>query len=399
MSGGTAAIGERVVVVPFEHDHLPAVRAFSRLNWRRPGSDAYFDWRYIRAMPFSRSFVALRGETCVGMLFALRKRYRIDGELTDCLEVFDWHSLPEVRGSGVGIRLMRAMMREPGWIVSVGGTDEVISALTLMGWTSIGSTQPYEWVPDQALGNGDRASPGAPRPGGLMRARRSVVRRDGHPGPAGGVVSRVATLGEETTDLYAAHTGYGMVQQPDPEVLAWITSSAWNGRYDVHTFRVGARLRGWALTRVYDWGYGLDGDLVDVFAPSGDVTGYRWMVAESLASLAGAHPRRIRARASCPALRAALMANGFVTLGPATPILVRPGARPSGGGPVHITMNHADGPLLPYETDARLRARAAAGRTRTASRGGAGSGPRPAKVSRREAVRPPSAVSTPASRP
>jgi hypothetical protein len=390
------ATGDRVVIAPFELRHLPAVRAFSRLNWRRPESDAYFDWRYVRAQPFSRVFLALRGPTCVGMLFALRKRYRIDGEPTSTLEVFDWHSLPDVRGSGVGVRLMRAMMREPGWIVSVGGTEEVVSALTLMGWTTIGSTQPYEWVaPEAPAADGGNGHPHAEaRGGGLMRALSSAVRREALKPPAGAVVSRVERLGDDVLDLYASHTGYGMVQEPDPDVLAWITGSAWNGRYDVLTFRVGSQVRGWALTRLYDWGYGLDGDLIDCFARGDDAGAYRWMVGEALASLAEARPRRVRARASCPALRAALVANGFVTLGPPTPILVRAGERAIGSGPVHITMNHADGPLLPYETDARLRARAAHGVA------GAGRGRiTPAVSSRRDVVRPPSAASTPGSRP
>src|SRR5438477_6189454 len=107
---GAAMEGAKVSIVPFELRHLPAVRLFSQKNWRRPRHDAYFDWRYIEAAPFSRLFLALREEACVGMLFALRKRYRIGGREARCLEVFDWHSLPEVRGSGVGVRLMRAMM-------------------------------------------------------------------------------------------------------------------------------------------------------------------------------------------------------------------------------------------------------------------------------------------------
>lgn len=364
MATSTGAGAERIEIVPFTPDHMAAVRRFSRSNWRRPLSDGYFAWRYLAPATMSRMVLAMRGDLCVGMLFALRKIYRIAGAPVTCLEVFDWHSLPEVRGSGVGVRLMRAMMREPGWIVSVSGTDDVIKALELMGWTHVGASRLFERPLRPAETNGDpvaearRAGARVPPARGLAAVLGAFNGRKPVAAPPGAAAARVPALSPDVLNLSEEPSGYAIAQQPDPAVLRWIASGPWAGRFELLEFRSDGRPRGWAMIRIFDWGFGLDGDVVEVFAPRPDAGLYAWMVSEAVAALSRMPLRRIRARASCPVLQAALAANGFLTLGPPTPILVRPGPEGVPAGSVHVTMNHADGPLLPYESDAQIRRRA-----------------------------------------
>jgi hypothetical protein len=339
-------------IVPFAPHLLPAVRGFSERYWSRPRTDAYHDWRYLRSQPFSRMFLALQDDECLGMLFALLKPYRIGGKPTACLEVFDWHCLPGLRGSGIGVRLMRAMMRQPEPIISVGGTADVHATLPLMGWEAIGVARRYE-LPlsgDLLAARLQRRTglpPGVSRvPLGVVSATWYRPRRRRVPGA--GCVSPAGLPGEEIRQLYRGETGYDFVQEPASDVFQWMTDSAWSGRYGFLTFTLEGRVRGWAMTRIYPAARGPEAAIVEIFAPQPDVALYTWMVSEAATSLMAGRPRQLHARASCPMLQAALLANRFRTVAPDNPIHVWPKGVGDRAKPLHITLNHSDGPLLPY---------------------------------------------------
>ena len=348
-------------IVPFAPHLLPAVRGFSERYWSRPRSDAYYDWRYLRSQPFSRMFLALQNDECLGMLFALLKRYRIGGQPTSCLEVFDWHCLPGLRGSGIGIRLMRAMMRQPEPVISVGGTADVLATLPLMGWEAVGVARRYELLVSADV-LAARLYRRTGLPAGISRIVLGLVSA-GYYQPRRRLVPRASRVkpgglpGEEIRRLYEEETGYGFVQEPDPAVLGWITDGVWSGRYGFLSFLLEGRLRGWVLTRTHATERGLEASIVEVFAPRPDVALYTWMVSEAATSLMADRPLRLHARASCPILQAALLANRFRGIEPDSPIHVWPKRAGAGSASLHVTLNHSDGPLLPYLsgplTDAR----------------------------------------------
>lgn len=339
-------------IVPFAPDLLAAVRGFSERNWSRPRTGDYYDWRYLRPQPFSRMFLALQGDECLGMLFALRKQYRIGGRPTACLEVFDWHSLPGLRGSGIGIRLMRAMMRQPEPVISVGGTADVLATLPMMKWEPIGVARRYE-LPVSGDVLADRLQQRVGLPSALSRMvfggvvaghytpRRRMI-------PATGQVVRVETPGDEIGQLYRDETGYGFVQEPEPDVLRWMTGGSWSGTFRFLTFLIGGRLRGWAMTRTHAAEGGLEGSIIEIFAPRPDVALYTWMVSETAISLMADRPRWLHARASCPLLKSALLANRFRAKSYDIPIHVWPKGAWDRAAALHITLNHSDAPLLPY---------------------------------------------------
>jgi hypothetical protein len=339
-------------IVPFAPQLLQAVRGFSERYWSRPRSDAYYDWRYLRSQPFSRMFLALQNDECLGMLFALLKRYRVGGRPTTCLEVFDWHCLPGLRGSGIGIRLMRAMMRQPEPVISVGGTADVLATLPLMGWEAVGSARRYELlVSADVLAARLHRRTGLPAAisrialgvvsAGYYQPRRRMVPRASRVAPSG-------LPGDEIRELYQQETGYGFVQEPESNVLAWMTDGEWSGRYGFLTFTIEGRLRGWAMTRTHSTERGLEASIVELFAPRPDVALYTWMVSEAATSLMAARPLRLHARASCPLLQEALLANRFRAMVPDSPVHVWPKNVGARSASLHITLNHSDGPLLPY---------------------------------------------------
>ena len=348
-------------IVPFTPDLLPAVRGFSERYWSRPRTEAYYDWRYLRSQPCSRMFLALQDDDCLGMLFALRKQFRIGGKPTTCLEVFDWHCLPGLRGSGIGVRLMRAMMRQPEPLVSVGGTADVLATLPLMGWEAMGVARRYELlVSAEVLADRLQRRIGLPAAisrfalgvvsGGYYQPRRRRI-------PATGRVAQIGMPGEEIRQLYREETGYGFVQEPEAGVLGWMTDSAWSGRFGFLGFTLEGRLRGWAMTRTHTTERGLEADIVEIFAPRPDVALYTWMVSEVATLLMADRPLRLHVRASCPLLQSALLANRFRTTATDNPIHIWPKGVGDRAASLHITLNHSDGPFLPYEPGPRATAK------------------------------------------
>jgi hypothetical protein len=284
------------------------------------------------------------------MVCAFAKQYLIAQQPADCLEIFDWHSLPGLKGSGVGLRVMRAMMRDGRRLIGIGGTTDVLKALPALGWQTLGSAVYYE-LPlagshlrasaEQRLG---RRLPGT---SWLFATIGAVWFRPRRRRASLGIVTVSASTPEGLDALYTDCRSYDLLQVPNRGVLEWSTNGyPGAGQFTFLRFTKGSGSCGWALTRVYETENGREAAIVDIFAPSADLETYQWMTREAALSLLAAHPRVIRARASHPALQAALTANGFRP-GDSVPIFTWP-KLPSGVTTPHITLNHCDAWLRPY---------------------------------------------------
>jgi hypothetical protein len=303
-------------VEAFETGQLPLVAAFCEAYWKRPRHESFYSWRYIESRPFSRMFLARTADECLGMLYAFRKPYVIAGERMECAEIFDWHSLPGLSGSGIGIRLMRAMMRHNRRLLGVGGTTDAQKALPAMGWQLIGEAVDYELpTTGEALLPGLRRRVSVQLPGERLALDATVAswfkpKRRKQAGDAVAVGYDAAST--DLDALYDGDTGYDFVQSPDRQWLQWLTaSSAPVGQFRHWRFMVGGVLRGWALTRSYDTRAGKEGAIVELFAPRPNSSLYTWMISEAALALYCEGVRLIRTRASCPVLKAALAANRF----------------------------------------------------------------------------------------
>ena len=338
----------QIRVETFEEHHLPLVTAFSERYFSRPRTSSFYRWLYLESQAFSRLFLALAGEECVGLVHALRKRYLVAGQPVECLEGFDWHSLPSVRGSGLGVWVMRAMMRQKERLITIGGSPDVLSVLPALGWQHIGTTRRFELpISGVSLQGGLRRRIPFTLPGERLvlgavaswyRPRRRRVL---------GEVVPVAIPSSEIHSLYTSETGYDFLQVPVPSVLRWMTAGySGNGSFAFLYFTVGRRLRAWVLTRVYETAEGREAAILDIFGPAPDVHLYTWMVSEAATWLAGLRPRVIRARASCPILQDALIANRF-RRGEDVPVHTWPGGLPDNLR-LHITLNHRDEAVWPY---------------------------------------------------
>jgi hypothetical protein len=343
----------QIRVESFGEEHLPLVQTFSERYWSRPRTASFYRWRYVESLPFSRMFIARTDDECLGMVYAFKKSYVIGGHPTNCLEIFDWHSLPGLSGSGIGIRVMRAMTRLNERLLGIGGTPEATKALPAMGWQTLTPAVAFELpLRGEFLVNGLRKRIPVHIPGERL-ALDALVSTWFNPRrrASEGRVVPVATLGPEVDSLYEGGSGYDLIQTPQRPWLAWLTSAyPGTGSFRFWYFVVKDRLRGWGLTRVYDTAHGREAAIVDLYAPGPDVATYTWMVSELAASLVSERPMVIRARATCPVLQAALRSNRFRS-GDTVPVFTWPKLT-ADISRSHITLNHTDACLRPYLTTA-----------------------------------------------
>ena len=334
-------------VEAFTERHLPMLRRFSEAYWDRPRTEQFYRWRYLQSMPFSRTFIAHNDTDCLGLVAAFRKRYIINGAPTDCLELFDWHALPGFKGSGVGIRVVRALMREGVRVIGLGGTADVLKALPAMGFQQLGGATNFELpLVGRAIEEGFRKRVPIKVPGerwllnALTRAWYQPRRRMGEG------VTPVAMLGEEVADLYSDRVGYDVVQVPNLEYQRWLSSGyPFTGAYSYWYFVADGKIRGWAMTRVYDADGRREAAIVDLFTPNPTAELYRRMVADLSSALAGVGPDLIRVRTSCPLLQASLLRNRYRP-GRTVPIFTWPKGLEAMA--VHMTLNHSDAGIRPY---------------------------------------------------
>jgi len=339
-----------IEIVPFAAAHLPAMIKLSERAWVRPRSEEFYRWRYLQS-PAQRMLVALRGEECLATIGAFLRDYRLNGERRTCLETLDWFCLPQYRISGLGVRVLQALMKGPEPIVAVGGTPHTLAVLPRLGWSKI-TTLSFHLLPldasviDEPLNRRFRIPPKLGRAAfGLFgRAWFSARLRSR---PMGGTVRPMASVEEEISPLYEGDTGYRVLPLPNFAHLRWLTEGYPEaGPFVILHFMVGGKLRGWTLLRVHGpehrWV-----SLVEAYAPRPDEELYTWMVSESLIRAAEFRPLGVDTQTSCPILRAALHRNRFLELGP-SPVHSWPAGLSGASGPVHMVRNASDGALLPY---------------------------------------------------
>src|SRR5262245_44721521 len=87
----------------------PAFQRFVQLAWpARPRGPEYYEWRYQR-VPNLVTFVAVNERECLASISAFRVPYTFGEKTQECLEPFDWFCAPELRWTGLGIRVLRAL--------------------------------------------------------------------------------------------------------------------------------------------------------------------------------------------------------------------------------------------------------------------------------------------------
>ncbi|RIL01576.1 MAG: hypothetical protein DCC71_17495, partial [Proteobacteria bacterium] len=109
-------------IVPLTPELTGPLRRFAERVWTRPRSDSFYRWRY-EELPLHRTWLALRDGEVLAMECAFARPYRVGDEVVEFLEVFDWYCLPELRNSGLGVRVQQRLMKESPCLL-VGGSPD-----------------------------------------------------------------------------------------------------------------------------------------------------------------------------------------------------------------------------------------------------------------------------------
>lgn len=342
-----------IEIVRLTPELMPALRRFAERVWQRPRSEAYYRWRYGASAAFHPVWLALRDGECLAMEVAIRRPWRVGDQVQDILEVFDWYCLPELRNSGLGVRVMHALMKEPEPLLLVGGSEDTQGLLPRLKWQVLDRTHRLTLplaagrlsealvrrrrVPPAVAGAVARAA--LARPGHRPRPRRV---------PRGGRVVAVASVGDEVLDLYRRPGHYGTVPMWTPTLLDWLTHGFPSvGHFVPLCFERGGALVGFGLLRVYVAAQGCDAEIVECFAPEPDVDLYTWMVSEIATRAAAFGPGALGTQSTCPLLREALTRNHFVKTGENPVQLWWPG-RVGLPTPLAVGASTNDNPLVPW---------------------------------------------------
>lgn len=331
---------------------LPALRRFADKVWTRPTSDAFCRWRY-QALPLHRAWLAMRDGEVLAMESAFERPYRIGDAIEPVLEVFDWYCLPELRNSGLGIRVMQRLMKERACLL-VGGSEDTRGLLPRLKWQIVANAKRYVLpLGVERLAAALRKRVAAlPAPLARAGARALLARPGQRPRPRAvprsGRAIAVASIGDEIQALYRGPIAYAALPLWPPELMRWLLDAHPSaGHFVPLYFAEGERLRGWTLTRIYETSEGCGAELVECFAPDPSDDLYTWMVSETAVRTAAFGPGLLGASTPCAHLQAALARNRFVESS-ANPVqLWRPGHPPL-VGPVLIGANSGDSSLVPF---------------------------------------------------
>jgi len=342
----------RTEIVAFGSEHLGVVARFSEQVWQRPRSDAFLRWRYLEH-PHHHAYLALRGGECLCMVSAFRRPYRVGERSIVVSDSFDWYTLPDLRGSGLGVRVLQRMMKDPEPVIVTGGSADTRGLLPRLRFQIPGTVQRFGMLL------------AAERAADLIASRTHLPRLLGRlafmlsrpllaprvrSAPQGSSVEAVTKLGEEALAIDPRPGGRGTAPIWTPEYLAWLAAgSPALGRYLPLTFRVGGALVGWALLHVYEGQNGRDAALLDVRARQSSDALYTWMVSEIALRAAASGCGLLTAGTSCPHVEAALRANRFRTLVPA-PIHYWSSDGAVLDAPVVFGAHWGDETILPYPT-------------------------------------------------
>lgn len=332
-------------------DHLDLVARFSEAAWRRPRGAEYLRWRYLDP-PFHRALLAVRDGRCLAMLSSFRRPYASDGGVVEVCDSFDWYTLPELRRSGLGVRLMQQLMEGPDPVIVTGGTSDTRDLLPRMGFRCLATVRRYVRPLSAHLALRALERRGMPgwAAGAALRLARPWWKARRRDAPSDARVLLVAHVGAEARGIDPRPDGRGCAPLWTDAHLRWLEAGhPGMGHYLPLYFTVRERLVGWALLRLCAVEGGREARLLDVRAAPADATFYPWIISELALLAAALGARSLAAGTSSEEVERALVANRFRPAGTA-PINFFSKDRDSLGDPVVFGAHWGDEVVVPYPT-------------------------------------------------
>lgn len=309
-----------MLIKPLTADNLPALQRFAETVWRRPKHASYYRWRYFDA-PRQTTWLALQGERCVAALSAFARGYRNGGETLECHECFDWYTLPEMRGSGVGIRLMQTLLDSGKPVVALGGSADTLHLLPRLGFAQVGAATEFFLPLSAAYLFRNRPLPELAR-----SALGPLIDLAAHawftPRRAEGWVPELVPISRIDRRLALLDGVSGFAPIPDPQFHAWLERGSATGRYLAAMLAQDGEVVAWGLARLHRSGGLAHGTILDMRLAIADQEIAAGAAKTMARALAESGADSVRACTTSHFLARAYRAAGFLGAAEKIPALV-----------------------------------------------------------------------------
>ncbi len=337
-------------IEPLTRKYFPAFKRFAEEAWDRAVSDAYYQWRYFDA-PDLITLVANHGGECVSSLSAFSRTYQFGDEPVECLDPFDWYSLPSVRGSGVGVRLIKYLMDVGKPILTLGGSADTLQIIPRLGWKTVSEATEF-FLPltsryllrNRRLPNHWNRAIAPP----LDFATATWFMPAKPHGASNCVVLPVSGIDRNLVHIDGP-AGFRSV--PDPRIFDWLMKgSPVTGTYIPMALVGEQEIVAWIIGRLYRSGGLLHGMILDLRLQRQDEALAESAIKYMARALAGFGADHIRAVTTFGLFSAAYRRSGFLAGREKIPVMMWPESRKLISEQISVS-GTADGAFWPLQED------------------------------------------------
>lgn len=292
------------------------VLEFWQRAWGPQFTEEFLRWRFLHR-PNGETLLLMDADRCVGIIDSFLRSYLVDGNIATVRELGDWYSRPEYRG--IGLKTMRAMMKKPEPILSIGGSESTKALLPKMGWKPLSHP-----AADYALAVTGAAPVNAIStrfgiPGKRLTVRlanrftrprrwfrsRSKYSKSAEVRPYTG--TSTAICGLPSAGFYQVAS---LIRHDE---IDWLRAAPGRmGQFIALEFLVDGDIAGITVSRVFDLGFLRQANILQVQTSRVSLDMYRWMIEETTNQLVAQGASSVRCRASCVILADALKELHFI---------------------------------------------------------------------------------------
>ena len=334
---------------------METLPTFNRAVWGFPEDRGFLSWMFLNS-PDTTVYVAHDAGRWLACLGVFNRTYLMGGEPVECGETYAWARLPQHRGGGLGVKVMKAIMERGRPLVALGGSADTLNYMPRMGFEVLGSGPALNLPLSPRLIDVEPSFSHMSGPKRLLvKVGLTMLAPLLRPRARTGASLRNVPLSvlEQTTLSMAPERGLQAMY--DEAFFQWLNGYPEVGTFLPFRFMRDETLVGWAFARVSEEAPGYTaGRLLEFkFVPGTTAADHKAMLSAVCAAVAGLGAVIIRSLTTCPDTNRALRSLRFMSKMD-LPAMVYPAGRKLATEPLRLNSLRADGALLPLPSRLQL---------------------------------------------